>query len=206
MLIPNDMQQQLQSGVVVPRWLVWISGRNRDTDEVETSGFCNDADELNVVIAGQERQYIGAGAMLGIGELQYEAGTDIQYQRVEFSMVSAEVEAAVLQYDPRLAPVEIHLALFNPETGALVNTARAFRGWVEDAPIREKPTDYGAIPTVDFNLASSARAGTRTIAAKKGPFSQRLRLETDRGRDYADMASEVKVKWGQEDDRGYYAD
>lgn len=206
MLIPNDMQEELRSGTVVPRWLIWIAGTNRETGAVETAGFCNDVDELNVVIDGEERSYVGAGAMLGIGELQYEAGTDIQYQRVEFSMVSPEVEAAVLQYDPRLAPVEIHLALFSQETGALVNTARAFRGWVEDAPIREKPTDYGAVPTVEFNLASSARAGTKTLAAKKGPFSQRLRSETDRGRDYADMASEVKVRWGQEDDRGYFAD
>lgn len=206
MLLSNNMLEELRSGVVVPRWLVWISGQNRETGEVETSGFCNDVDEINVVINGQERQYVGAGAMLGIGELQYEAGTDIQYQRLEFSMVSEEVEQAVRQYDPRLAPVEIHLALFKPETGALVNTARAFSGWVEDAPIRERPTEYGAISVVEFNLASSSRAGTRTVSAKKGPYSQRLRLETDRGRDYADMASEVKVRWGQEDDRGYFAD
>lgn len=206
MLIPNDMLEELRSGAVAPRWLVWISGRNRDTGAVETAGFCNDADEINVVIDGSPRQYYGSGAMLGIGELQYEAGTDIQYQRVEFSMVATEVEAAVLQYDPRLAPVEIHLALFDTETGELVNTARAFSGWVEDAPIREKPTDHGAIPTVEFNLASSARAGTRTISAKKGPYSQRLRDPDDRGRDYADMAAEVKVRWGQEDERGYFAD
>jgi hypothetical protein len=205
MLIPNEMQVQLRSGVVVPRWLVWIAGTNRDTGETEAAGFCNDADEVNVVVDGEERQYFGAGAMLSIGELQYEAGSEIQYQRVEFAMVAPEVETAIQQYDPRLAPVEIHLALFDPDTGALVNTARAFSGWVEDAPIKERPTDTGSVPVVELNLASSARAGTKTLSAKKSPYSQRLRDEDDRGRDYADMAKEVKVRWGQEDDRGYFA-
>lgn len=205
MLIPNEMQLQLQSGVVVPRWLVWLSAKNRTTGALETAGFWTGEDELNVVIDGEERTYHGAGAMLNIGEQSYSAGMEIQYQRVQFSLVAPEVEQAVRGYDPRLAPVEIHLALFDPESGQLVNTARAFRGWVEDAPMSEKPTADGAVPTVELNLASSVRAGTKTVPAKKGPYSQRLRLETDRGRDYADLAAEVKVRWGQEDERGYFA-
>lgn len=199
MILTEEMQAAVSSGVVVPRWLVWISARNLATGLVEAAGFWTGDDDHTFDIAGVSRTYTGAGAMISMDDPVYESGTTIQMQRLTFSMVSAEIQAAVFAYDTRLAPVEVHLALFDPETGAVIGIARSFTGWVEEPAVRE-----GATPTLTLSLASSARAGTRTLATKKSPESLKQRSPNDEGRRYADIAGDVPVSWGGEDKRGFF--
>jgi hypothetical protein len=199
MILTEEMQAAVSSGVVVPRWLVWISARNLTTGLVEAAGFWTGEDDRTFTVDGAARTYTGAGALIEMGDLTYESGTSIQMQSMTFSMVSAEIQAAVFQYDTRLAPVEVHLALFDPETGALIGVAPAFVGWVEEPKVQE-----GATAKLTLSVASSARAGTRTLASKKSPESLKKRLSTDEGRRYADIAGDVPVSWGGEDKRGFF--
>lgn len=199
MILTEEMQQAVSSGVVVPRWLVWISARNLTTGLVEAAGFWTGEDDRTFDVDGVDRLYTGAGALIEMGDLTYESGTSIQMQSMTFSMVSAEIQAAVFQYDTRLAPVEVHLALFDPQSGALIGVAPAFVGWVEEPKVQE-----GATAKLTLSVASSARAGTRTLASKKSPESLKKRLSTDEGRRYADIAGDVPVSWGGEDKRGFF--
>lgn len=201
MFITNEMQEALQSGSIAPRWLVWIKAKNVLTSEEEFGGFWTGEGERTFTFGEEERTYVGAGALMSMPDITYEAGAIVQMQRMVFSLASPEVQAAVFQYDARLAPVEVHLALFDPETDALLGIAPAFIGWVEEPEVRD--SNRSGI-TLTLSVASSARAGTRTLASKKSPESMRLRNANDRGRDYADIASEVSVSWGGEDKRGYF--
>lgn len=199
MLLSFEMESSVKSGVIVPRWLVWIKAKRNATGAVEAAGYWTGEGPLTVSINGQNRTYTGAGGLVSIDPLEYEAGATVQMRRGSFSMVSPQIIAAVYEYDLRLAPVEIHLALFDPDSEELIGTAKAFSGWVEESEVSD-----GMRPTLTLGFASSARAGTKTLASKKSAASQRERLFDDRGRDYADLAGNVQVKWGGEYKDGYF--
>lgn len=203
MLLTYEMDQAVRQQAVVPRWLYTIHARNRATGLVETACFWSGEDEAEFMIGGEPQIFVGAGALIGFGNLTYNIGGTIDMQRVTMSMLAPEVEAAISVYDLRLAPVEIHLALLDPETGALVGISRAFVGKVEEPQIKDAARGGNSLT---LSLAPSARAGTRTLAAKKSAASQRLRLATDRGRDYADIARVVDIAWGGEDKNGYFVE
>jgi hypothetical protein len=207
MLIPNEMQFALSTGAVIPRWLVWVTARNRETGAPETAGFWTGDDDATFDVAGEARTYLAAGGLIGMDDLSYEAGTNVQQQRLKFSMLSPEVRAAVEQYSLRLAPVEIHLAMHDPETWEIIGLARAFRGTVEDPKISDGAKSEAGISTstLELTVVSTSRAGTKTLAMKKSGASQRLRLATDKGRSYADLGgANIDVEWGEEDSSGYF--
>lgn len=206
MYIPYEMQMQLQSGAVVPRWLVWIQALDQETGLRQAAGFWSGDDDADFVIGGETRRYICVGAMLKLPALTYEAGTNVQSQPLSFSLLSQEVERAVRQYSLRLAPVEIHLMLHDAKTWEIAGIARAFKGTVEAATIKDgAKAGSGAPSTLDLEVVSSSRRGTKTLPVKKSSASQRLRLETDRGRQYADMAgAKIHVAWGEQDGGGYF--
>ncbi|MCB2126046.1 MAG: hypothetical protein KDD97_10695 [Rhodobacteraceae bacterium] len=206
MYLPYEMQVQLQSGAVVPRWLVWVEALDQETGERHAAGFWSGDDDADFEINGEVRRYTAVGAMLSLPALTYEAGTNVQSQSLSFSLLSEEIEAAVNQYSLRLAPVEIHLVTHDPMTWEILGVARAFRGTVESATVKDgAKSDSGSSSTLELEVVSSSRRGTKTLAAKKSAASQRLRLETDRGRQYADMAgAKIHVAWGEEDGDGYF--
>lgn len=206
MYIPYEMQLQLQSGAVIPRWMVWIEAMNEQTGQREAAGFWSGADDVEIEVEGETRKYSAVGAMLKLPALTYEAGTNVQSQNLSFSMLSDEIERAVRQYSLRLAPVEIHLLLHDPMTWEISGIARAFKGTVEGATVKDGAKSAGGSPsTLEMKVVSSSRRGTKTIAAKKSHASQKLRLATDLGRQYADMAgAKIHVAWGEEDGDGYF--
>ena len=176
MYLPYEMQIQLQSGAVVPRWLVWIQALNQETGERHAAGFWSGDDDEDFEIDGESRRYSAVGAMLSLPALTYEAGTNVQSQSLSFSLLSAEIEAAVNQYSLRLAPVEIHLMTRDPSTWKVLGIARAFRGTVETATVKEAAkSSSGSSSTLDIEVVSSSRQGTKTNPAKKSAASQRLR-------------------------------
>ena len=126
------------------RWLIWIEAKNRLTGAEQTQGFWTGDDDATFTIGGQSRDYFGAGGFIALRELTYEAGTNVQMQRLTMGPVTEEVKQALRTYEPRLAPVEVHLALFDTTTNALIGTPRAFTGWIDDAhsaseEVRQRP-------------------------------------------------------------------
>lgn len=207
MLISNKMQLALQTGAVIPRWLVWIRAKDESTGDLHKFGLWSGDDDAAFEIDGEEREYLASGGLITMSDPTYEVGTNVQQQRLTFSMLSDEVKSAVQQYSLRLAPVEIHLTLHDVDTWEIVDVARAFKGTVEDPAISDSAkSDSGtSSSTLELTLVSTSRAGTRTLAAKKSAASLRLRNEADMGRAYADLAgADIDVEWGEEDSSGYF--
>lgn len=183
-------------GSMVARHLVWIEARNRDTDEIEATGFWNGSDVRVFEIDGVERTYYGAGALLGIEPIQASVGLEVRMQQLSLSSVPPEVVQMIYGYDVRLAPVEVHRALFDPETNTLVaEPHRVLKGTVDTMPV-PRP-EAGGTAAVTISVASAARAMTRALTVKKSDAAQRAISATDRGREYAAVSGTVSVFWGK---------
>lgn len=180
---------------IVARVLVWVRARDRSTGVEATLGLWNGDDTASITVGGVARTYYGAGALLGVDPIVYSAGVQVRMQRVSLSPLSPEVAQAIRGYEPRLAPVEIHRALFDPATMALVaEPHRMFKGWIDDVSITTP--EIGGDAMCEVTLASAARALTRTLPLKKSDESQKLR-SGDRFRRYADISAAVDVYWGE---------
>jgi len=183
-------------GGLVVRVLVWIVARNRTTGAQEAAGFWNGEEDRGFTIDGAQRVYTGAGGLLSVDPIVMRAGLSVQMQRLSLSGVSEAVEDVVRGYDVRLAPIEIHRALYHPETGALIDAPhRVFKGTVDEIELRTP--EAGGTATVTVSAASSLRALTRGLALKKSHESQQLR-QGDQFRRYADVSGRVTVWWGEE--------
>lgn len=181
--------------------LVWISARNRATGAVETAGFWTGGEDLAFTVEGQVRPYFGIGQVVRVPPILSRVGGVVQMQELVLSGNSPEVEAALRGYDPQLAPVEIHVARFNPLTGALLGIDRVFRGTVDKAP-RQIPAKGGEGTEWTLSLASGMRALTRTLTTKRADASQRVRRLPDGREDrffrFADVAGSVERFWGMD--------
>lgn len=180
-------------GVAV-RWLFWVEAKDRTTGDIVPLGLWNGSDHREFTVNGVPRTYYGAGSLVQVQPLTYETGPVVRIQTVEFAPISPEVEQMLRGYDARLAPVELHLANFDPQTMELISIDRAFRGVLDKAPI---PTpEIGNSSRIVAELASTARRMTRTVTAKKSDEAQKRRAG-DRFRRYADVSGSVTVWWGE---------
>lgn len=179
--------------------LIWITARNRDTGNPETAGFWTGLEDRGFTVDGQVRPYFGAGHVLQVPPIVTRAGQFIQTQELQLAGTSPEVEEVLRAYDPRLAPIEIHVARFNPETGDLIAIDRWFRGTVDKAP-RKIPAKNQSGSAWSLTLVSGMRAMTRPLTHKRSNASQEVRTlpdgRSDRFFRYADVAGRVVRNWG----------
>lgn len=183
-------------GAMKARHLVWITARNRDTGADETAGFWNGLDDRQITIGGEVRTYVGAGALLSMEPIRAGVGLDVRMHEMALSEITPEVAQAVRGYDARLAPIEVHRALFDPETDALVGEPhRILLGTVDELKIPD-PAEGGSAP-LTLTVADASRAGTRVLTTKKSDAAQRAIDPTDKGREYAAISGAVKVFWGR---------
>ncbi|MFN4172709.1 MAG: hypothetical protein ACK4GW_13245 [Pseudorhodobacter sp.] len=186
---------QARAGGFVARLLFWVAARNRTTGEVETIGIWNGRRDRAFTIGGATRTYKGAGGLLSVDPIVYIKGLGVQMQRARLSPIDEEVELLIRGYDARLAPVEIHRALFDPQSRALVDEPhRVFRGRIDKAPVTVP--ELGGEMSVEITMASSARDLTRTLALRKSDEAQQLR-SGDRFLRYADISGQVQTWWGE---------
>lgn len=182
-----------------PDVLIWITARNRDTGAAETIGFWSGEDNRTITIGGEPRDYIGAGAVLSVGNITYAQGQDIMRWQFRLASVRPEVRTAFLSYEPRGAGVEAHQLLRAPVSHAFVGTPRRiFLGEIEDVkPVRAAVTEPS---DVTFSCASVQREMTRTLSLTKSDEDQSRRqnpLGPDRGRKYAVLTGTRRVSWGE---------
>ena len=184
----------ISRGAVSHDILIWIKARDRSTGLPETMGLWTGSENLSFTIDGEVRTYQGAGQLLNIPPIKSRIGLTVQMQTVGLAAVSPEVETAIRLYDSRLAPVEIHVARFDPETNALLGVDRVYKGSIDKAPITT-PAKNGNNGGVSLSLASGARALTRRLTTKRSDESQRRRSD-DRFFRFADVAGKVERFWG----------
>lgn len=184
----------ISRGPVAHHVLVWIEARNRDTGATEASGLWTGPEARQFTVGGVARTYHGAGQMLSVPTLTARAGVGVQMHRLGLSALSDEVEQIMRGYDPRLAPVEIHVARLDPQSDALLGIDRVYRGSIDQAPI-VTPAKGGSDGGVSVSLASAARSLTRPLTLKKTDESQRARSD-DRFFRFAEVAGKVERFWG----------
>lgn len=177
---------------LVPRWLFWVESKNRTTGLTETMGLWTGDQDEAFMIDGASRDYLSA-SVVGFPSLTFGSGLGIQMQTLTLGPISPEVELLLYGYDPRLAPVEVHLVSLDPDTHNTIAIERLYKGWIDEAPVKTDP--LGGQKICEVSLAGSARGGTRTLSTKKSDAAQSLR-GGDRFRRHADVVSSTNY-WGE---------
>lgn len=177
------------------RVLAYVWAKRRDTGAVEEMGLWSGVDDRSFAIDGGARVYYRAAGLMQMDEILMQPGTDVAFTAFRLSPIDPAVKLLLNNYDLRFAPVEIHRALFWPETGALVAAPdRLFQGWIDGAPTSEP--EPGADAELTLSLASANLALSRTMAFKKSDPAQSAARLGDRFRRYVDVGS-VIVPWGE---------
>jgi len=178
--------------------LIWIEAKNRTNGATETAGFWTGIDDRSFTIGGVARSYAGAGPVLEMPQIVSQSGVNVQLQEASLNVLTPEVEQVLRGYDARNAPIEVHLARFNPDTNALVDTTRVFKGWIDS--MREVRGPKDGTTALAVQMASSSRALTRKLHLLRSDEAQKART-SDRIYRYADVSGSVPVYWGQKKKR-----
>lgn len=196
MILSPEIISAIQSGAVAARWLIWVKERWG----TGTLGITTFEGDIRIPIDGVNRTYVGAGPILGMPEINYEAGTTIQNHRLTLSILDAKVVNMIRNFNVRLMEVEIRVAFFDAETDALIGTDIAYLGTMDGITIKEG----GKTSSCEVVVSSRNRAGTKTLYLRKSHASQSLKRypedPTDNGRKYASIAGTVTVAWGQDNE------
>lgn len=181
---------------VRPRLLIWVAAKNRTTGATELAGFWSGDDDASFTIGGEVRTYHGAGALLGMDDLTIEIGLTVRRISVWLATAAPEVLSAVMGYDLRLAPAEIHRVLTDPLTHqAVAQPHRIWKGWIDGAP-RVTPAKGLSGGRITLQIASASMALTRTLTARYSDEAMRKR-GGDRLFRYADVSGKVPIFWGE---------
>jgi hypothetical protein len=185
---------------VASRHMVHVIGRNRQTGAQEALGLWQGDDHLTIAIDGVNRTYYGAGGLIGVEPIRAGIGLEVRMLQATLSPLTPEVALLLRGYDTRLALAEVHRGLLSLETGQLIaEPIRVFRGWVDEVKIRTG--EVGGTSEATVTLASAARGLTRALTLTRSDTEMRRRNAGDRFRDYADIAGEVGVWWGEKRER-----
>lgn len=177
--------------------LIWVSPRNRDTGEVEPVGFWSGGDHQAFTIDGEVRTYYGAGEFATLDPIRRQTGIKTRTQRLTFSHVTPAAVALVRGYDLQHAPIEIHRALYHPLNETLIDEPHVIlRGFVDKALVTRPPKNEAGGKVV-LEIATHARALTRTLARYRSDATLRARAPDDEFRQYASIADSVDTPWGR---------
>lgn len=181
---------------IVARHLVFFTAKDRATGLPVSMGLWTGDDHQTFTISGQSRTYYAAGAMIGMEALTSGIGLDVRMHQIALSPLTDEVALLIRGYDTRLAPVEIHRAVFDLSTGNLVGTPfRVFQGWVNKIALNTGALGGGGEAIV--TIASASRALTRPLNLFRSDAAQRTINSADAFRAYTDIGGEVGVWWGE---------
>ena len=195
-ILPAEVTAQLSGGGLYTHVLIWFSARNRTTGETETLGLWTGADHQVVAVGGQARTYYGAGALIAMDPITARAGLEVRQHTITVSPLADEVVTLLRSYDPRLAPIEIHVWYCNPVTEQPVaDPIRIFKGFVMQAPISIPPE--GGEATAKITCASAAWALTRGLTIKRSDAALRARASADAFRADTDISGAVECVWGE---------
>lgn len=188
---------------LVPVQFVWVVAKNRDNGNPATVGvWTGDEPITATVISGTtggtvQRTYIG-GVSLNVPPIPRVADLTKQRVSITLSQIADSAQAIVRQYEPRLAHVEIHDGLLDPQTRALVSAPEiAFIGIVDGAPIETPAVDGDGSITIEVVSEAMAML-TRTNPAMRSDAHQRTRSSTDTFSVHAGTAGQWTVWWGEE--------
>lgn len=194
--LPIEIQQYVaeQPGVKI-RQLLWVIAKNRTTGDPEPHGLWSGEDTQIFTIDAEPRTYYGFGQFIQWGQLQVEATLNIRKLQATVSAISPEVEQVLRGFDPKFAPVQVHLVFLDPETNNIVgNPYRIFKGWIDKFPVRRPANGEDAQGTID--LVGHTRILTRQLALKRSQETQRKRDPADSFFDDVSITGQIQTPWG----------
>lgn len=194
-------QTALAERAVVARDMVWFTVRDRDTNAPFSDGYWSDRDDVTATVidpatgGAVSRLYRAGGALVAVGGIPRVAGTAVQSITLRLSQVVDRINDLLRGYDPRQGRVEIHRALFNATTRALVaDPFPRFYGWIDRVDITT-PAEGGE-GGVSVVCVSDVREMGRSNPATRSDASQRARSATDSFYADAATAGELPIFWG----------
>lgn len=184
----------LARSAVMPRWLLWVAAKEFGTLASAPLGLWNGDDDLSFSIAGSPRTYLGALSRFEVEPITYATGLDVRTLSITLAANAPETEDLVRGFIIRLAAVELHLALLDPQTTDLIDVQPMFRGFVNRAPLSTPAQGGGDSVTIELvsRMRTMALPGP---ALKKTNQSHILRDATDDFRQYGATAGEIVTEW-----------
>ena len=175
--------------------LVWVQPRDRATGNRVALGFWTGEEDASFTIKGVSRPYIGGGALANVDPIVMRAGLEVRSQRIVLAPLFDAVALLLRGYDAFRAPIQIHRALFNPQSNALIAEPRLFwKGLIDSAPIQTPA--IGGESSVEVSLSSAAEALTHGLTLTRSDAVQSQR-GGDRFYRYKDVSGAVSVSWGE---------
>lgn len=166
-----------------------------------TFAFWTDHDTITAAMVSpftgvlQGHDFVGAGAILDVGETARTSDISIRRKSLVMSAVHETVLDMWTGHDMRLAKVAVHMGLFDPDSRNLAATEIEFAGELNGAP-KEIPARGGS-GGIRFDMVSDSRQLTRTNPAKRSDAHQRTR-QNDGFHRYIGVAGDWNIPWGQE--------
>lgn len=194
--LPSEISTYLleNDGVII-RQLLWVSAKNRATGEYENIGFWSGEDHETFVVEGETRVYYGSGQFINFGELTLESTLNIRKLSATVAPISPEMEVVLRQYDPKMAPTQVHLAFYSPTTNVLIAPPfRVHKGWIDKFPVTTPAV--GGEGSGKIDLMGHTRIMTRTLPTKRSDSSQRKRNAGDTFYANVGMTGQVSTPWG----------
>lgn len=176
--------------------LVWIEAADRVSGTAAPFGIWTGDDDRDFTVDSVTRTYLGAGALLDIGDLVAETGYVVRVTRMSLAHLAPEIATMLAARTVRFAPCTWHQAHFAPGSHELVAPPRrVFRGWVERLSLPDAAQGGDAV--ADIELVSYARSMTRPLALKKSDEALRQRQPTDTFRQYIAVSGKITTSWGE---------
>lgn len=198
-----DTVAALASGAIVVRDLLTVQGKTLG-GSAALFGYWTGEDNatVNVVPAGGEtpvsRSFVGGATLLDVPPIIDAIGLEARSVTFSLDHISSAAGSPmdmVYGNNVRVARVELHRALFDPDTWNLVATPHLmFSGRVDGASVDDAAA--GGEGGLSLDVVSSAIDLTRTNPAMESDEQQKLR-SGDRFRRYGDTAGQVETWWGQ---------
>lgn len=198
-----DTITALASGAIVPRDFLTVMGKTLG-GPAATFAYWTGEDNVavNVVPLGEEtpvsRNFLGGGTLLDVPAIIDAIGLEaraIAFGLDHISDAAGSPMDMVYGNNVRVARVELHRGLFDPETWNLVSIPHLmFAGRVDGAAVDDAAANGEGGLSLDAQ--SSAIDLTRTNPAMESDEQQRRR-DGDRFRRYGDTAGQVQTWWGQ---------
>jgi hypothetical protein len=195
--LPVELTTYLNTrqGVRIHR-LLWLKVKNRETGEIEEHGMWSGLDHREFVVDGVTRLYYGFGQFISWGDLKSEATLNIRTLAVTMPNISPEIALVLRQFDPHLAPAEVHLTAFSTDTNNLVSPPyKVFDGWIDTAPIKDGAKNGQGSAVI--NMIGHTRILTKVLAVRRSNESQNQRQAGDLFFKDVGITGKVNTPWGQ---------
>ena len=179
----------------IARILLWVRPRNPATNTRVGMGFWTGEFDAVFTIGGAERTYT-SGGLTEIDPIVMQAGLLVRMQHITLSPLVASVAQLLRGYDAWRAPVEIHRALFDTDTMALIaEPRRIWKGVIDRTPIQTPA--IGGESSVQATLSSAAETLTHGLSVTRSHAVQK-QIGGDGFYRYKDVSGTVPVSWGEE--------